>query len=417
MKNTLIPTALCLVCAAAGAQTSSSVELYGLLDGGLQNVSGLRGGGRTQLVSGIMEGSRIGLRGNEDLSGGVRALFTLENRTELNNGTVSNRPLSGGQLPDRLSDATLMGLPTALQPAVTGVGSLLAQQAFGVNIRNGFWDRQAYVGLVTQAGAFLLGRQYTPAYQVFAAFEPMRTQSSLSTGQVAAFPPSVDIRVDNALQFIVEAAGFRTSIMTTFDGGTSARINRFQGVQSSYQGNGFSVGAGFNRHNNELGETALKSTIVGANVDVGPGRISAVFGTVKDDHPTGLSTIGAALQGAPFNVPAPQASLVQSAFVEGFKQDARIVGLGYTLTTGPVATTVAYSKYDDRRPANADVASYGVASTYSLSKRTDVNLVLTRFNNTGLAQAAPGQAGFLGGVTAAAGTDSTSIALGLRHHF
>ena len=34
-----------------------------------------------------------------------------------------------------------------------------------------------------------------------------------------------------------------------------------------------------------------------------------------------------------------------------------------------------------------------------------------------LAQAAPGQAGFLGGVTATAGTDSNSIAFGIRHRF
>jgi len=43
--------------------------------------------------------------------------------------------------------------------------------------------------------------------------------------------------------------------------------------------------------------------------------------------------------------------------------------------------------------------------------------VLTHFNNKNLAQAAPGQAGFLGGVTASAGTDSNNWAVGLRHRF
>jgi hypothetical protein len=52
-----------------------------------------------------------------------------------------------------------------------------------------------------------------------------------------------------------------------------------------------------------------------------------------------------------------------------------------------------------------------------LSKRTDLNVVLTHFDNKNLAQAAPGQAGFLGGVTKSAGTDSNSFALGVRHRF
>ena len=66
---------------------------------------------------------------------------------------------------------------------------------------------------------------------------------------------------------------------------------------------------------------------------------------------------------------------------------------------------------------NADVASYGMAYSYALSPRTDLNAVITRFENTGLGQAAPGGAGYLGGVTASAGTDSTSLALGIRHRF
>ena len=78
---------------------------------------------------------------------------------------------------------------------------------------------------------------------------------------------------------------------------------------------------------------------------------------------------------------------------------------------------MAYSAFVDKRPNNADTASYGVAYTYALSKRTDLNAVVTHFNNKGLAQAAPGQAGFLGGVTASAGADSNSVAIGIRHRF
>jgi hypothetical protein len=44
------------------------------------------------IASGIMEGSRFGLRGTEDIGGGYKAIFTLENRFELDTGSVSNRP-------------------------------------------------------------------------------------------------------------------------------------------------------------------------------------------------------------------------------------------------------------------------------------------------------------------------------------
>jgi len=91
--------------------------------------------------------------------------------------------------------------------------------------------------------------------------------------------------------------------------------------------------------------------------------------------------------------------------------------VGYRFDLGVNTIYVAYTQFDDKRPSNADVSSYGMAYTYAFSKRTDVNLVLTHFDNKNLAQAAPGEAGFLGGVTESAGKDANNVALGLRHRF
>jgi hypothetical protein len=71
----------------------------------------------------------------------------------------------------------------------------------------------------------------------------------------------------------------------------------------------------------------------------------------------------------------------------------------------------------DRRAPDADTRSYGVAYAYSFSKRTDINAVSARFDNSGLGQLAPGGGGYLGGVTASAATDSTRLARGQRHRF
>jgi len=99
MNKALTLTLLAAACGTCLAQTATpnSVTLYGIVDVGVQRVTGYAKGTDTALVSGIMEGSRFGLRGNEDLGGGYRAIFTMENRTEANNGSISSRPPSGSQ--------------------------------------------------------------------------------------------------------------------------------------------------------------------------------------------------------------------------------------------------------------------------------------------------------------------------------
>lgn len=410
MKRILVLGALAAGSSAAFAQ--AGVTIYGIVDAGVSRVTGLSGGTKTSLVSGIMEGSRLGFRGNEDLGGGYRALFTMESRLEADTGGISNRPPSLSQIPDRLSNAALLGLPGALQPVVTNVAAQLGSTV-GVNLGGAFWDRQVYVGLVTPLGAVLAGRQYTPAYQIGAEFDTLGTQSSLSAGHVAAFPPSVDIRASNALAYRIQQGPISGALMYALGEG-STTTGRLLGAMGMYKGAAFSVGVGYNTRRNELAQKSLTTLSVGASVNVGPGTAFAHVAQVEDDNPTGLSSLAASLTPV---VGAPTAGLVRNAYVQALKQDGRVMHVGYKLVMGANTVYLAYSAWNDRRPANADTASYGVAYTYSLSKRTDVNMVLTHFDNKNLAQAAPGQAGFLGGVTATAGTDSNSIALGMRHRF
>ena len=410
---------LTLLAAASGAcvaqtATPNSVTLYGIVDVGVQRVSGYKNGTDTALVSGIMEGSRFGLRGNEDLGGGWRAIFTMENRTEANNGSLSSRPPSGTQVPDRLNQAALLGLPAALQPAVAGVAAGVGS-TLGVNLAGNFWDRQIYVGLVTPFGAVLAGRQYTPAYEINVNFDVMGTQSSLAAGQAASIPSSIDIRFSNALQYRIVVGGITASAMYAFsDVPGNSKANRFGGAMAMYKAGGLAVGIGYNQRNNNIGLESLKSLALGASYDIGPGKVSGMVVKFKDDNPSGVSAIATNL--TPL-VGAAGAALVQTAFTNALKQDAQLTHIGYKMTTGVNTFYVAYTSVNDKRPANADVASYGVAYSYALSKRTDLNAVVTHFNNKNLAQAAPGQAGFLGGVTATAGTDSNSVAFGIRHRF
>lgn len=412
-KRYFVASALAVAGAAVCAQTSgNSLQMYGLVDAGVTHVTGLKGGSDNRLASGIMDGSRWGLRGNEDISPGWRAIFTLESRLEVNDGSLSNRAASGRQAPDRLSDAALLGLPAAFQVPVSGVAQQLGS-TIGINLPSRFWDRQAYVGLVTPVGAVLAGRQYTPAYELSSIFDIMGTQSSLAAGQVAATPTAIDIRASNALAYRL-VAGPITAVAMVTTSEDLANVPHLRAGYVLYKGDGLSVGAGYNTRRNEVGDKSLTSALVGASYETGAHKVSTMLVTAKDDHPSGVSTIAATLIAN--NVPAGAAALIQNAFQEGLRQDARLGHIGYRYMTGPNTIYLAYSRLHDRL-RDADTASYGVAYSYALSKRTDFSLVLTHFNNSGLAQAAPGGAGYLGGVTATAGKDSNSYALGLRHRF
>jgi len=416
MKKLFTLSALALAASASFAQ--SSVTVYGIADVGATRVSGVKGSSVKLLSSGIMDGSRLGFRGNEDLGGGYRAIFTLEHRLELDTGGINNRPPSGSQLPDRVSQASrlLSTLPApnqaALQPVVTAVAGSIGN-TIGVNLANNFWDRQAFAGLVTPYGAILAGRQYTPAYEASVAFDTLTTQSALAFGQVAAIPASIDIRVSNALTYRIQLGGLTASAMAAAGEG-SATTGRLIGAMAIYKNEYFSVGGGYNERKNEKGDKSLTSTVLGASYNVGPGAAFVQYVKVKDDNPTGLSTIAATVTPS---VGATTAALIQNAFITGFKQDATAMHVGYRLPVGVHTFYVAYSKLNDKRPANADTTSYGLTYSYALSKRTDINAAAVKFNNSANAQAAPGGTGYLGGVTTSAGVDSTSLGLGIRHRF
>jgi predicted porin len=411
MKKTPLAFAVAMLAAGA-AHAQSSVTLYGIADAGISYTRG-QNSAKTKLVSGIMEGSRFGLRGNEDLGGGYRTIFTLENRLELDTGATSNRPASGSQLPARFSSAAALGLPGALQPAVTAVAAGLGAQV-GVNhIANNLFDRQAFVGLVTPVGAVLAGRQYTPAYEVSATYDTMQTSSSIAFGQIASFPPSIDIRVSNSLAYRIQTGPWSAAAMYALDE-DSATTGRLIGINGMYKAEAFSIGVAYQERENENGQKSLRDFVVGGWARLGPGKLSAEYVKVKDDHPQGLTPTIATL--TPLIGPV-FATTVVNAFRTALQQDANAYHIGYRYETGPHTISVVYNRFDDRRPLDADVQSYGAVYSYAFSKRTDMSVVLGKYNNSATAQAAGGGQGYLGGFTSEPGRDFENFAVGLRHRF
>lgn len=117
MKKSLL--ALAVLGAFAGAASAqSSVVLYGRVD-----VSLARPLGSSDLVMQNGSGSRFGVRGTEDLGGGLKALFQIEHRFNADTGVDSNAAGSGK-----------------------------------------FWHARTIVGLSSGPHAVHLGRDYTPGF-------------------------------------------------------------------------------------------------------------------------------------------------------------------------------------------------------------------------------------------------------------
>ncbi|MFP3276250.1 MAG: porin, partial [Paraburkholderia sp.] len=85
MKRTALSTlSLTLLATAGAAHAQSSVTLYGTIDTSVTFIHNANAAGQNQwsvgnASYGDLSGSRWGLKGQEDLGGGLSALFQLEN--------------------------------------------------------------------------------------------------------------------------------------------------------------------------------------------------------------------------------------------------------------------------------------------------------------------------------------------------
>lgn len=119
---------LCASLASIGtiAHAQGSVTLYGIVDSGilytsktLNPATGQNAGHQLSLITGGLSPSLFGLKGTEDLGGGVKAIFDLESGINLANGGVAD---SNGN----------------------------------------FFGRQAWVGVTSDMGTVKAGLQYSP---------------------------------------------------------------------------------------------------------------------------------------------------------------------------------------------------------------------------------------------------------------
>ncbi|MBT2794955.1 porin [Paraburkholderia strydomiana] len=200
-----------IVCA------QSSVTLYGVVDNGItyQNSGTTLGsttGGHSavKMSTGVWLGSRFGLKGTEDLSGGLKAIFQLEAGVNSNNGTSQ--------------------------------------------FNGGIFTRQSWVGLSDpRYGVLTAGRQYTAYYTLLSPFTP----NNWLTGYFGAHPGDidaldVDYRANNSLVYMSpEFYGFTVGGSYAF-GGAPGHINAGSNWSAGVRyGHGpYGIAVAFQRVNN-----------------------------------------------------------------------------------------------------------------------------------------------------------------------
>ena len=97
MKKLAVAGSVCLCTGfSAMAQTTTSLALYGIVDVSARRQTGFASNyvrstaNTTTVASGVGPTSRWGIRGTEDLGGGLRALFNLESGINADTGASSN---------------------------------------------------------------------------------------------------------------------------------------------------------------------------------------------------------------------------------------------------------------------------------------------------------------------------------------
>ncbi|MBQ5942042.1 MULTISPECIES: porin [unclassified Massilia] len=431
MKKSLI-AALIGATFATSALAQSSVQIYGIADAGVM----FQKGGPTKIYSGGADGSRIGFKGTEDLGNGFKAMFNLEARVELDNGsqqpTLMNdnpgryllRGMNAIPLPPALRDPLLAGLQNAIQ--VPGEAA--------VNRERALFDRMAMVGLVTPVGAFLLGRMYTPGYEVFNMADTFESGTAGTwghvTGGTAGYTAlSADIRSQEAIQYrIALPNGIGAAVMYGGkNSGYLGRYNKFRAGHLTYKANGFDVGIGYNHGYDRDDRPSLRTTTVGGSYTLNDQwKFFAGFHSQRNTNSALLPDYLAGWDAAVAPQLAGRVPAATAAALRGFfqrtiaantQQDANSyqIGLHYKVGSGRIMTS--YAHQNDRTASNSDANLFAIGYDHFLSKRTDIYTVFANIKNNNEAQYAPGTAGNPGGFTKAPGEDGRALQVGIRHRF
>lgn len=325
MKKTLVAAAALAFVGAASAQ--SSVTLYGKIDWEVVSkttraaTTGVRTNPGIKVDSAGLSGSRWGMKGSEDLGGGMSAIFDLQGGFSVDDGIT----------------------------AQTGAGASW-QGTAGVAGNARIFGRQAYAGLKGGFGQITAGRQYAAYDNAFGQIDAQGYTSNSAMGTVFCAGGHCDAggpgRVDNQLTYFTPAMG-----------GFSAQVSWAPGE------NAVAGGAGAGKY-------------FGIGLGYANGPLNVQFATESLKPAAGGTTTNAWILGGSYDLGAvrPYIAYERAKNKAGLGTTDKGWSLGAAAPIGPVTVSAGWARETNKTGAAAanTVSGFGAQAVYALSKRTNV---------------------------------------------
>ncbi len=369
-KFKLATLSVALMATAPAAFAQSNVTIYGVLDvfAGYQNTT--VGGKNTSLTAMGNNGemtSRIGFKGTEDLGGGYKASFNLENGFD---------PSTGAQ-----------------------------QNTYRL------FDRQSWVGLGGGFGEVRVGRQNSP---MFAYSGNMDAFGAATYGSAYNNFSNWIARVDNDISYISPKFSNSTLELHYSLGEKTDSMAANSVYQLGFQTQQGPVyfGTAYVNANNSTNTVNVKQFMAGGNYDYGNGKIYLGFFRTNEVI---SSTTGNALTN-PAGKYDPTGSVVGT--VAGNYHNTYSLSADYRIT--PSLTVGAGGGYiKDSSSLNNNAKQFSLIANYDLSKRTRLYTVLSRLSNQNTAAYKMTGASLTTtqALSPQAGANETGFQIGIRHLF
>jgi predicted porin len=315
MNKSVLSLAILAAFAVGGAaHAQSNVQVYGLIDAGVERLNHANASqdSVTKVISGGKNTSRWGLRGTEDLGGGLKAVFGLE----------------GGILMD------------------TGAAD------------GALFKRQAFVGLDGRLGRVIIGRSFTTTYDFVIGFDPLgyAPNYSWATSTNASGPSKYGMTTafDNLVKYSGAAGEFKYGATIGLgEQPNSAADSRKYSVATSWTHGGF-------------GAMAAYEQINGNTLPVTFNRDETKAFHAAADYKADAWRLTAGMRG--YKLVAGKAA------TPDVRGDTYWVGASYYIKPAVTLTGAVYHVNVKNIAAgkDADPTMYVVRGLYALSKRTDL---------------------------------------------
>jgi len=307
MKKSLVALAVLASTGATFAQ--SNVTLYGRADVGVGAEKTLGTSNKTQMIDGGLTTSRWGLRGSEDLGGGLKANVQLEQRLNLSNGSLTNAIQFAG--------ASTLGLSGSFGQIRLGRMTTLLDDMRGLAYSSDLFDSSF---TPASNGVFSSGGDFSSRFAKMVRYD-MPTMGGFYGGVNYAFEQTANAD-DTLVGFMV---GYKAGAMNVALGIQDEKTkNKYTMLAGSYNFGVASVSAGYNMRDGATtagGEDTELS--VGVTVPVGKVSLSAGYANSKTEV-SGATT----LKASGFGVAATYSLSKRTRLYAGYRTNERKTGAG-----------------------------------------------------------------------------------------